>query len=117
MLFALCGVFIALGMLLCGAPWAPVCVVGGFVMFLFDELLCTVTETRLNYLFPSEQRASLLSVFSMCISLSTIVLSPVVGALCSWLGIGTAFAALAALVCYLFVAYRLLVGNDPRVIP
>lgn len=106
-LFALCGGLMSVGMLLCGASWAPFCVAGGFVMFLFDELLCTVTEARLNHLFPSEQRASLLSVFSMCISLSMIVLSPAVGTLCGWLGIGRAFGLLAAaLACWLLYATR-----------
>lgn len=93
--FAVSGGFMALGVLLCGLPAVPLCVVGGFTMFLFDEVICTVTEARLNHMFPSEQRASLVSVFSMCFSLSMFVLSPVLGALCGWLGIGRAFAVLA----------------------
>ncbi|MEG0754133.1 MAG: hypothetical protein RR461_09885, partial [Angelakisella sp.] len=107
--FLLSGGCITVGMLLCGLPTVLLCVVGGFVMTMFDEVLCTVTEAKLNHMFPSEQRASLVSVFSMCFSLSMIVLSPLLGALCSLLGIGRAFMIMAAFVActLLFSAKRL----------
>lgn len=101
--FAICCGVTALGMFLCGFSFTLICVLGGFVMNMFDEVLCTVTEAKLNHMFPSKQRASLVSVFSMCISLSMIIVAPLLGILCSLFGIGTAFAMLSAIIILVLI--------------
>lgn len=55
-------------------------IAGGFAANVFDDLLQVRTDALLNDQFPSSQRATLLSVSSMCFSLVMIVLSPLAGA-------------------------------------
>ncbi len=54
-------------------------IVGGFVACMFDDMAQVRTDSRLNELFPSEQRATILSISSLLFSLIMIVLSPLAG--------------------------------------
>ena len=52
-----------------------------------DDSLQTLTDARLNAGLPSDQRATLISVSSMCFSVVMLVLSPLAGILMScWAG-------------------------------
>ena len=55
-------------------------IAGGFAANVFDDLLQVRTDALLNDRFPSSQRATLLSVSSMCFSMVMIVMSPLAGA-------------------------------------
>ena len=57
----------------------PVMVLGSFLSNLCDNLLEVRTDAQLNERFPSSQRATLISVNSLCFSLVMIVLSPLAG--------------------------------------
>lgn len=65
--------------------WAavPLMCLGGFVSSFFDDLLEVQTDALLNRRFPASQRATLISVSSLCFSCVMIVLSPVMGYLFS----------------------------------
>lgn len=52
---------------------------GGFMASLFDDLLQVRSDILLNQMIPSSQRATLISVASLCFSVVMIVLSPVIG--------------------------------------
>ncbi len=106
----ICGILSAAGVALCSSPLPAVCVAGGFFMMICDEALCTLTDARLNQLFPSAQRATLVSVFSMSFSLVMVVLSPLVGAWCGLWGTGVAFALCAGVMLAATLAGRLWVG-------
>ena len=54
-------------------------VAGGFVAAMCDDILQVRTDSRLNELFPSEQRATILSISSLLFSMIMIVLSPLFG--------------------------------------
>ena len=56
-----------------------VMVLGGFAAGMFDDLLQVRTDALLNDQFPSSQRATLVSVSSLCFSLVMIALSPLAG--------------------------------------
>lgn len=78
-LYALClgGVLLGLAM---GASSVPVVMTaGGFIAGMFDDMLQVRTDALLNDRFPSSQRATLLSVSSLCFSLVMIALSPLAG--------------------------------------
>lgn len=78
-LFALCVSGILAG-ILCTASHLPLLMcIGGFTANLCDDLLQVRTDAFLNDQFPSSQRASLLSVSSLCFSMVMIILSPVAG--------------------------------------
>ncbi|MBP3522417.1 MAG: MFS transporter [Clostridia bacterium] len=78
-LYALCFGGILVGLLL-GAGHAPAAMVaGGFAANVFDDLLQVRTDSLLNEQFPSSQRATLVSVSSLCFSLVMIGLSPLAG--------------------------------------
>jgi len=63
---------------------APVLMIAcGFGAALFDDLIEVRSDIRLNQLVPSGQRATLLSVSSLCFSLVMIGLSPLLGKLFS----------------------------------
>lgn len=54
---------------------------GGFSGNLFDDLLQVRTDALLNERFPSSQRATLISVSSLCFSAVMILMSPLMGLL------------------------------------
>lgn len=55
----------------------------GFTASLLDDLLQVRSDVQLNQMVPSQQRATLLSVSSLCFSLIMMGLSPVLGKLFS----------------------------------
>ena len=66
--------------LLLGISGVPlVMVAGGFAAGMFDDLLQVRTDALLNDQFPSSQRATLVSVSSLCFSLVMIAMSPLAG--------------------------------------
>lgn len=75
----LCVLGVGIGVL-CGlGEFALVMCVGGFAAAMFDDLLQVRSDALLNSMFPSSQRATLISVSSLCFSLVMIVLSPLAG--------------------------------------
>lgn len=79
--FCLAGVT---GGLICGLSGSvAVMCAGGFFAGFCDNLLEVRTDALLNERFPSSQRATLISVSSLCFSCVMIVLSPVIGYLFS----------------------------------
>lgn len=58
--------------------------VGGFIAALSDDALQVRTNTILQDMFPSEQRATLISIESFTFSMIMIVLSPLAGILFSY---------------------------------
>ncbi len=74
---------IACGYLMAASNMLPLMAAGGFLAVAGDDCLQTLTDARLNQGLPSDQRATLISVSSMCFSLMMVVLSPLTGALVS----------------------------------
>lgn len=64
-------------------PVPAVMVFGGFLSALFDNFLQVRSDVRLNEMVPAGQRATLISVSSLCFSGVMIVLSPLFGRLFS----------------------------------
>lgn len=54
-------------------------ILGGVVGNLFDDLLQVRTDALLNERFPSSQRATLVSVSSLCFSVVMILMAPLMG--------------------------------------
>lgn len=78
-LSALCMIGIIAGVF-CGISNLPlVMCIGGFTSNLCDDLLQVRTDALLNERFPSSQRATLISVSSLCFSIVMIILSPIAG--------------------------------------
>ncbi|MBQ2990484.1 MAG: MFS transporter [Clostridia bacterium] len=78
---ALCMCGTALGCLLV-ASGRPYCMcAGGFLASAMDDLLQVRTDAKLNDMFPSAQRSTLVSVSSLCFSLVMVALSPLAGLL------------------------------------
>ena len=78
-LYALCLGGVLAGFAL-GASGVPlVMIAGGFAAGMFDDLLQVRTDALLNDQFPSSQRATLVSVSSLCFSLVMIGMSPLAG--------------------------------------
>ena len=76
-MLCLCGVLAGFAMGASGLPL--VMITGGFAAGMFDDLLQVRTDALLNDRFPSAQRATLVSVASLCFSLVMIALSPLAG--------------------------------------
>ena len=57
---------------------------GGFLAALADDALQVRTNARLQDMFPSEQRATLISIESFTFSCIMIVLSPLAGLFFEW---------------------------------
>lgn len=70
---------IAAGLLLGVSQHAWFMILGGFLAAALDDMIQVRADARLNDLFPSEQRATILSVASLLFSLIMIVLSPLAG--------------------------------------
>ena len=54
-------------------------ILGGFISSLADDAIQIRTDAKLNNMFPSEQRATLVSISSFIFSVIMIVLSPLAG--------------------------------------
>lgn len=59
-------------------------VLGGFVAAFSDDALQVRTDTILQDMFPSEQRATLISIESFTFSVIMVVLSPLAGLFFTW---------------------------------
>lgn len=57
----------------------PIMVFGGFISAMADDALQVRTDAKLQDMFPSEQRATLISMCSFTFSVIMIVLSPLAG--------------------------------------
>lgn len=78
-LSAFCMIGIVAGVF-CGMSNIPLLMcIGGFTANLCDDLLQVRTDALLNERFPSSQRATLISVSSLCFSIVMIIFSPIAG--------------------------------------
>lgn len=74
-----CGLFCGIATCLAGAPWWPLSLLGGALAELVFSVLDLRVDAALNDDFPSDQRATLVSVNSMAYSLLMIAASPAAG--------------------------------------
>jgi len=79
--FAAAAAAVLLGILLEHAPVYPLMVLGGFLSAAADDALQVRTNTLLQGMFPSRQRATLTSVDSFTFSVVMVVLTPLAGVL------------------------------------
>lgn len=77
--YILCFTGVLIGMFCGGSSYVLVMCIGGFFSGLCNDLLEVRTDAVLNERFPSSQRATLISVSSLCFSCVMIVLSPIMG--------------------------------------
>lgn len=77
--FAVTTILVIIGLLLEHSPFWALMALGGFIAALGDDALQIRTNARLQDMFPSEQRATLVSVESFTFSVIMIVLSPLAG--------------------------------------
>lgn len=82
-LFALAALLAISGVLAEHSGLSAVMILGGFIAALSDDALQVRTDTKLQNMFPSEQRATLISIESFTFSIVMIVLSPLAGILFS----------------------------------
>lgn len=78
-LFIICTVGVVFGVILEHSGMVPVMVLGGFLSSLCDDAIEIRTNAKLQDMFPSEQRATLVSISSFTFSVIMIVLSPLAG--------------------------------------
>ena len=76
-----CGLGCGAATLLAGASWWLLALLGGFGAQILYNLLDLRVDASLNQVFPSDQRATLVSVRSMAYSLLMIAASPLAGAI------------------------------------
>lgn len=81
--FGLAAAFVLAGVLLEHTGLYPVMILAGFLTALCDDALQVRTNTVLQNSFPSQQRATLISMESFIFSVEMIVLSPLAGILFS----------------------------------
>jgi len=72
-----CGVMA--GVLLEHSAVVYLMVIGGFISSMSDDAIQIRTDAKLNGMFPSEQRATLISISSFTFSVIMIVMSPLAG--------------------------------------
>ena len=78
-IFAVTGILVLAGIGLEHSGIPLLMTAGGFIAALADDALQVRTNTRLQDMFPSEQRATLISIESFTFSIIMIVLSPLAG--------------------------------------
>ena len=100
----LCALCCAGGTFLAGTFWWPLALLGGVLAQCTESLLDLRLDASLNDDFPSDQRATLVSVSSMVYSLFMIAASPVSGAVGDALGTPWAFWILGTALILLTVA-------------
>ena len=77
--FILCSIGVLTGVLLEHTGVAVLMVLGGFISAMSDDAIEIRTNAKLSSMFPSEQRATLISISSFTFSVIMIVLSPLAG--------------------------------------
>ncbi len=75
----ICAIGISMGMISIVTKTPFIMCTGGFIASLSDDLLQVRSDIMLNNMIPSSQRATLISVSSLCFSVVMIMLSPVMG--------------------------------------
>lgn len=78
-IFFICSIGVIAGVLLEHTGIALTMTLGGFISAMADDALQVRTDARLQDVFPSEQRATLISISSFTFSVIMIVLSPLAG--------------------------------------
>ena len=78
-IFVVCAIGVASGVCMEHSGWIPIMVAGGFLSAMADDALQIRTDARLQDMFPSKQRATLISISSFTFSVIMIVLSPLAG--------------------------------------
>lgn len=81
--FAITALLVISGVLLEHSGMYMIMTAGGFIAALSDDALQVRTNTILQSMFPSEQRATLISIESFTFSVIMIVMSPLAGILFS----------------------------------
>src|SRR5699024_10583535 len=89
-----CAAGIGGSLALAGAPVLALALAAGAAATFWDGLLEVKVTARLNRDFPSDRRATLVSVQSMAYSLAMLPVSPLAGALCDRLGYSGGMASL-----------------------
>ena len=79
LIFMIAACLVAVGMLLEHTGSGVIMVAGGFIAALADDALQVRTNTKLQMMFPSDRRATLISIESFTFSMIMIVLSPLAG--------------------------------------
>lgn len=82
--FALTTILVLLGVCFEHSGSCFLMALGGFIAAFGDDTLQVRTNTILQEMFPSEQRATLISIESFTFSIIMVVLSPLAGILFSW---------------------------------
>lgn len=100
----LCGFGCAAGLCLCAVKNPFVAAFGGFSAYVFESAYCTLNDAKLNSMFPSSDRATLISVNEMSFSLIMFVLSPLYGFMGDALGTGLSFLLCGVSLAVLTVA-------------
>ncbi len=77
--FAICCMGVICGVLLEHTRIAWIMVLGGFLSSMADDAIQIRTDRKLQDMFPSEQRATLISISSFTFSVIMIMLSPLAG--------------------------------------
>ena len=77
--FIVCTAGVFAGVLLEHTGIVALMVLGGFISAMADDAIEIRTDAKLQDMFPSEQRATLVSLSSFTFSVIMIVLSPVAG--------------------------------------
>lgn len=77
--FIVCTIGVIAGVLLEHTGMAVFMVLGGFISAMSDDAIQIRTDAKLASMFPSEQRATLISISSFTFSVIMIVLSPLAG--------------------------------------
>lgn len=78
-IFILCATGVLTGVLLEHTGVVALMVLGGFISSMADDAIQVRTDARLHDMFPSRQRATLISISSFTFSVIMIVLSPLAG--------------------------------------
>ena len=77
--FIICTIGVLTGVLLEHTSVTWLMVLGGFISAMADDAIQIRTDAKLQDMFPSEQRATLISISSFTFSVIMIVLSPLAG--------------------------------------
>ena len=78
-IFIICTLGVLAGVLLEHTSVVWIMVVGGFISSMADDAIEIRTSTKLQDMFPSEQRATLISISSFTFSVIMMILSPLAG--------------------------------------
>ncbi len=106
-------VIMGIGLMLLSIKIKVLAIIGFMIIQGFNAMLYPISSGYINKLIPSPQRATLISIQSMCFSIFMIIIFPIIGFIGEGLSLNLCFIALG-LILIIFAAINMYIAKNKQ---